>query len=250
MNRIAVAVVALVALAALPVRAAEPQERVTFKASDGETVYGWSQISPQDIARKRAVILLFHQAGSSHAEYTPTQAILARHGWDSIAIDQRSGGTMYGPNETVKKRGKSAPSYEDALPDVLGAVDYSRAAQPRRHVILWGSSYSAALVFFAAQQRKPDVRAVLAFSPGEYLTDPHSVRPIAADIGVPLFVEETPSEKNDAQPLVAAAGKFAQNVVVAQGIHGSSTLRKDKNPKGYRDAWKPVLAFLETIKKR
>ena len=67
--------------------------------ADGVKVYGefWLATDPQ-----APLILAFHQAGSSHAEYAPLVPRLNRAGFHVLAIDQRSGGDEFGgKNRTV-----------------------------------------------------------------------------------------------------------------------------------------------------
>jgi alpha-beta hydrolase superfamily lysophospholipase len=47
-----------------------------------------------EAAQAKAVILLFHQAGSSKAEYATIAPRLAAAGYTALAIDQRSGGSL------------------------------------------------------------------------------------------------------------------------------------------------------------
>ena len=70
---------------------------VRLKAADGLTIYATETVA----THPKAIILLFHQAGSSRGEYAPIVRPLAEAGYSSLAIDQRSGGDMYGPNMTV-----------------------------------------------------------------------------------------------------------------------------------------------------
>ena len=81
-----------------------------------------------------------------------------------LAIDQRSGGGEYGgKNRTVTALGRSA-SYDAALPDLEAALAWGRAHANGAPLLLWGSSYSAALVFVLASQHPADVQGLLAFS--------------------------------------------------------------------------------------
>lgn len=78
--------------------AAVPRPTAVFlKAADGVLVHGLEYRA----IRPRALILLFHQAGSSKAEYATIAPRLAAAGYTSLAIDQRSGGSLLGPNATV-----------------------------------------------------------------------------------------------------------------------------------------------------
>ena len=96
-------------VAALAPGEAQP---VQFEASDGVTVHGaWYPAK-----EPAATILLFHQAGANKAEYATIAPMLAKAGYNALAIDQRSGGDMFGgTNETVAGIGGSAPDYEAAL---------------------------------------------------------------------------------------------------------------------------------------
>src|ERR1700758_1364020 len=103
--------------------AAKPQARVrpglvTLQAHDGVPVAGLVYEARQP----KGIILLFHQAGSSKAEYATIAPRLAAAGFTALAIDQRSGGTLYGPNETVSRLGKPA-TYEGAKADLGGGLD-------------------------------------------------------------------------------------------------------------------------------
>jgi alpha-beta hydrolase superfamily lysophospholipase len=145
--------------AEFPLHASEP---VTLTASDGVRVYGdfYSAAS-----NTRPYILLFHQAGSNKAEYAPIAPLLVRLGFNCLAIDQRSGGGMWGhQNETVRHLGREA-GYIDALKDLEAALAWARSQSNNGRVLVWGSSYSAALVFPLAASHQPEVSGVLAFSP-------------------------------------------------------------------------------------
>jgi pimeloyl-ACP methyl ester carboxylesterase len=95
--------------------------------------------------------------------------MLATLGFNVLAIDQRSGGNAWGrTNETVKRLGKST-GYDEALPDLEAALQWAKSSGETGPIIVWGSSYSAALVFLLAANHRREVKAILAFSPGEYL---------------------------------------------------------------------------------
>lgn len=216
---------------------------VAMTAADGVTVYGRYRAA----ASPRAMILLFHQAGSSKDEYTAIGDRLQKARYSSLAIDQRSGGDLFGPNETVKALGHEG-SYLDAKKDLEAALAW--AGDKHLPVILWGSSYSASLVFLVAAEH-PQVRAVLAFSPGEYLGGDHMVGDAAAKVNVPVFVTsaQDPKEIEAARTILAAApARDKQQFVPTEGgVHGSSTLIAARNPGGNAAAWAAVLAFLDRV---
>ncbi len=215
-------------------------EPVTLTARDGVKVYG----SYYRAARPKALILLFHQAESSSAEYATIAPRLTAAGYSALAIDQRSGGSMYGPNRTVAALGRSA-DYLDALPDLQAALDW--AGDKRLPVVLWGSSYSSALVFQLAARNPGKARALLAFSPGEYFDDKMFVRRDAAKLDIPVFVTSAPDVEEVAlatQVFDAVKAPGKTRYVPKAGVHASSTLIAARNPQGAEANWRPVLAFL------
>jgi dienelactone hydrolase len=217
---------------------------ITLTAQDGVMVFG----SYYKANHPKALILLFHQAGSSKGEYASIAPRLVAAGYSALAIDQRSGGTLFSPNETVLKLGHSAP-YLDAQRDLDAALAWG--TQTKLPVILWGSSYSAALVFVVAARHPGAVAAVMAFSPGEYFDHATMIRTAAARITAPIYV----TSANDAGEIAAAlsilaaspAQRKVQYVPLQGGVHGSSTLIAGRNRSGADANWDAVLAFLSQI---
>jgi len=194
----------------------------------------------------KAIILLFHQAGSSKDEYATIAPKLVEMGYSALAIDQRAGGGMYGTNETVQQMPKGwANSMEDAAQDMEGAL---RWAEPLgKPVILWGSSYSASLVIPLANSYPDKVKAVLSFSPGEYFNDKHRIGRAAAALRVPIFITSAPKPDEEAKAKAiadAVPDHLATLYVPTAGVHGSSTLIAAKDPDGVKANWAAVTAFL------
>ncbi|MCY1167244.1 Serine aminopeptidase, S33 [compost metagenome] len=231
---------ASLALGAASARAADvPASSVTLQAAGGVTVHGDYYAAP----RPKALILLFHQAGSGKGEYRNIAPRLVRDGFSALAIDQRSGGSLFGRNETAAAFGKGT-SYLDAAKDLDAAIAWARSR--KLPIILWGSSYSAALVFLEAA-RQPDIKAVLAFSPGEYLGNATLVHQAAARLRIPLYLTSAsdPEEVAAARSIVAASPSRGKvQFVPRHGVHGSSTLLVDRDPQGAAENWSAVEAFL------
>jgi alpha-beta hydrolase superfamily lysophospholipase len=216
---------------------------VTLHARDGTLIAGLVYEAPNP----KAVVLLFHQAGSSKAEYATIAPRLVSAGYTALAIDQRSGGSLFGPNETATRLATSA-SYDQAKPDLVAALDWAKT----KHlpVVLWGSSYSAALVFEVAAEHPREVAAVVAFSPGEYLDDSHAVARASAHISIPIYVTSSPApdEVRAAEEIATASpAKIKTQFVPKFGVHGASTLIADRDPKGASENWAHVLAFLDGL---
>jgi dienelactone hydrolase len=220
-------------------------DSISFRASDGVQVFGdyYSAGSQQ-----KPLILLFHQAGSNRGEYATIAPMLATIGFDALAIDQRSGGNAWGrTNETVKRLGKST-GYDEALLDLEAALQWAKSSGQTKSILVWGSSYSAALVFLLAAEHRREIKAVLAFSPGEYLRGSSTVRKAAARVSIPIFVTSAKDPKEIAMAKsildVAPSAEKSQFVPKIAGIHGSSTLREDQNPDGVKENWAEVKQFL------
>lgn len=217
---------------------------VKLTAADGLSVYA----TYYRAARPKALILLFHQAGSSSGEYATIAPKLVAAGYSALAVDLRSGGDMYGANRTAGQL-RGDPGYLAAQKDMQAAVDWAAAIGPP--VIVWGSSYSSALAFPVAAANPSVVTAVLAFSPGEYFDDKTLVERAAAKLRVPVFVTVASGngEATTAKPIVDALGGDKVFYVPDTGVHGSSTLIEAKDPQGAAANWRAVMAFLRRIER-
>ena len=217
---------------------------VTLTASDGVRVFAEEYLPEKP---NGSLLLLFHQAGSNRGEYAPLAPRFAGMGYRCLAIDQRSGGARWGrPNETVLRLGRSS-DYLSALADLQAALDWAIRQKPK-HILVLGSSYSAALVFLLAAQNKGKVAAVLSFSPGEYLGAPNLVRQSAAKVNSAVFLDSASDsgELRATQTIYAALpSKQKTQFIPRHGIHGASTLRADQNPAGSLENWRAVSAFLK-----
>ncbi|MBB5233220.1 serine aminopeptidase domain-containing protein [Deinococcus budaensis] len=237
----------LAGLARWPVTGAAPFPReVTFRAADGVAVYGdlWA-------VRGRGVplVLLFHQTQSNRAEYATVGPRLARAGCAALAIDQRVGGTMFGRENRTGRALYPDVAYEQAWPDLEGALRWARRRDPGGPVIVWGSSYSASLALRLAARHPREVAAVLAFSPGEYVARDRSLTlRAAAGVHVPLLIAAMRGhEEAQARRLLAASPSERRRLYVSGTplVHGALMLRSDVNtPQGARAAWAAVAAFL------
>jgi dienelactone hydrolase len=235
-------------LGLVPKPAVAPPQPVVLQAADGVSVYAVAYEGPTPVA---PLILLFHQAGSSKDEYTPIAPRLALLGYGALAIDQRSGGDLYAPNETVQHLGRSTQNYPAALPDMDAALAWAKRTHPHAPIYAWGSSYSAALVFAFAARHPHDIKAVIAFSPGEYITtNKHFVRDAAARVHCPVFIDsaaDAGEEKSAKAILAAVPSSDKMQYVPENGVHGSSTLRDDRDAAGAAENWDAVTRFLTHV---
>lgn len=197
------------------------------------------------------MILLFHQAGWSRGEYREIAPKLVAGGYRILAVDQRSGRGVNGvANETYRRAAKKKlpTTYLDAYPDLVAALTYVRQTMGAQRVVVWGSSYSASLVFRLAAEHADKVSAVVAFSPGEYFKKakgPSYVEGFAKRVSQPLFVTSAKTERDQAKPLFDAspADEKVLFTPASKGQHGSRALWS-KWP-DHDVYWAAVNGFLE-----
>jgi dienelactone hydrolase len=232
---------------------AHAQEPVQFKTSDGVTIYANyypAKASPQPM------ILLFHQAHSNRYEYSSIAPRLEALGFSCLATDQRFGGTMFGEdNETDAHMSKAAAQSHSVAgfeSDLEAALAWAHAKDPQRKVILWGSSYSASLVFVIAARHPAEVAGVLAFSPGEYFPNPTLIEDAAKQVHVPVFITSENSADavaNATKIFDVVASSHKVHYSARYAVHGSSTLLADRDPKGAAVTWQVVMKFLTQFEK-
>ena len=239
------------ALLAFVIAACVHAEPVLLTAADGVKVHGevWRA------GARAPIVVAFHQAGSSVAEYAPIAPRLVNAGFTVLAIDQRSGdGAFGGTNRTAAAFGSRELSYDAALPDLEAALGWAKVEARGAPVVVWGSSYSAALVFLLAAAHPGDIAAIVAFSPGEYLARKDAVRIAARKVKVPVYIDQSSDHDEIARSaaiLKAVQSSDKQQLVAhAPSTHGSSTLRDDTNGAGAEAHWQGVLAFLARVAPR
>jgi len=198
---------------------------VMTQAEDGVVVYGETYFG--DLPSDAPLIALFHLAGGDgRGEYGPLADWLNESGFRAIAWDQRSGGTRFGvENRTAEAFGED-PGYCAAYPDLRAALSYSVNAAGGAPTAIWGSSYSAALVFRLAADEPDRVAAVVSASPasGEPM-EGCDLEAVLDGIKAPVLVlrprREYEATKAQAETLIEAGFDFR---IVEVGVHGSSTL--------------------------
>jgi len=167
------------------------QEAVYFLAGDGLKVRG--DLYLRDY--KLPFIILCHQASSNRSEFYDIAPRLLNLNYNCLAVDLRAGAkTGYTENETALKAVIENRPKEmlDARTDLLAAIDFVHRVN-RHPVILFGSSYSASLCLLAARNNM-QVKAVVAFSPGEYFQPRISMAEEFGRADKPVFISGTQSE--------------------------------------------------------
>lgn len=222
------------------------QQTIEFPSKDGLTItadlYKLDQPAP--------FILLFHQAGWSRGEYKEIAPQLNALGYHCLAVDLRSGGAVNRiENETAKRAEQQAKStnYVNAFQDIEASVNYVKRTYRPDSILLWGSSYSSALVLKYAGDFPESVTAVLSFSPGEYFGATDFIRTSAQHITVPTFITSAKSEMKTWQQIHNAINTKTKQFYLptTDGNHGARALwKKFSDSSGY---WEAVRSFLATI---
>jgi len=223
-------IIALTALLFLGTSSAKAIEFISFNSKDGLKVTADLYLTDNPL---NPFIILFHQAGWSRGEYTEIAPKLNALGYNCMAVDQRSGEKVNNIiNETARRATEKSLSsnYPDALPDMLAAIEYVKANFKMKKLILWGSSYSSALVLKIAGDYPDIADATLSFAPGEYFErfgQPEDwITQSAKNIKIPVFITSAKNEhvywKNifDAIPTTTKQSF----IPTTEGNHGSRAL--------------------------
>lgn len=221
------------------------QTTIEFPSKDGlmitADVYRVDKTAP--------FIVLCHKANSSRGEYRETAKKLNELGFNCLALDARSGKEMNGvENQTAKRaREKGLPTdYLDAERDIIAAVDYTFELGGGEPVILFGSSYSSSLDLKIGAEN-PKVKAIIAFSPGEYFGKKLSLKRSIDGLDKPTFVTSSRSEAPQVTELLEGlpSSKLVHFIPTGEGIHGSAALWSTQP--NHEEYWKALKAFLETV---
>ena len=221
--------------------------KIEIQSTDGLTIsadYYPSKTKPL------GVILLCHQAGWSRGEYKETGPWLAALGYDAVAIDQRSGRKINGVKNLVAaqaKKNKLDTNYISAKPDIEAAIQ-TIAKKFKQKIILLGSSYSAGLAVRLAGEGHPQLKAIAAFSPGEYYDNKSYLQEVVKNIKIPSFITASKKEIGQYQKLwrLIPANVLTLSAPNSKGHHGSRALWKSKA--GYQEYRAEFQRFLKSLK--
>jgi pimeloyl-ACP methyl ester carboxylesterase len=221
------------------------QETITFPSIDGIKITADEYILNDTLP----YMILCHQAGYSRGEYSETALRFQKFGFNCLAIDARSGKEVNGiKNETaaLAQKKKKGTGYLDAEQDIIAAIDYIYK-KTKKKVVLVGSSYSASLVLKVAVGNDK-VKAVIAFSPGEYFGDKLNLKDAVKNLDKPVFVTSSRQEATELSMLMKSikSSNKTQFTPTAQGDHGSKALWKETNP-NYHEYWMALLMFMRGV---
>lgn len=221
------------------------QLKVEFPSKDGLLISAdWYPVSTE-----MPVLLLCHQNRFSRGEYVETALKLNKFGFNCLAIDQRTGNEVNGiTNETAaraKEKGLRV-EFEDSQQDIEAAVNYLYSIHKQK-IILLGSSYSASLALIIAN-RDERIKAVAAFSPGEYFADKHFVKTSINGLNKPLFLTSSREESDKVTELLKDVNSRIkiQYIPKTAGDHGSKVLWSS-SPEN-QEYWITLMNFLDRVR--
>lgn len=193
-------------------------------------------------------IILFHQARYSRGEYREIAPELNRLGFQCMAIDQRSGKAVNNVLNTAKLSAEELglnTTYPDAYPELQKAIEHVHKYYHPEQLLIWGSSYSAALLFVLANEYPDEINGILAFAPGEYFKiNGKSIAQYATSIHCPVFITSARDEFDSWKHIYDSIPHQNKYYYLPedQGYHGSKALWKD-HP-GHEMYWVHVKDFL------
>ena len=196
----------------------------------------------------KPTILLCHQAGYSRGEYRETAFRIGSIGFSSIAIDQRSGNeanNILNKTAQLAKEKELPTEYIDAKQDIETAIDYLFKLNDNQSIVLVGSSYSAALVLLIGKNNDK-VKAVAAFSPGEYIKG-INIQDSIIGYDKPIFITSSKTETEASKTLISGIDTVWVNHFQPdfEGIHGSSALWE--TTEGNEKYWGAFKTFLKGL---
>ncbi len=228
---------------------ADPYEEITFASADGLEITADIYWKHDD--KSKPFVVLCHQAGWSRGEYRDIAPALNELGFNCMAIDQRSGKAVKGiNNETAARaaKAKKSTTFIDAEQDMIAAVEYAREHYANGKLILWGSSYSAALTLRIAGEHTDKIDGAMAFAPGEYFVrfekPDNWIESSASKISGPTFITSAKKEYENWKKIFEAIPAEEKTAFVPEttGNHGSRALWSQFDDS--KDYWSAVKEFL------
>lgn len=226
---------------------ANAQQKVTFSASDGIDIRADFYETEN---QSHDYFLLFHQEQSSRGESKDIATRLIKLGYNCLAVDLRSGKECnFILNETAQNAEAKGiiPSLLDSEKDIEASIGYILSQDSIASIYILGSSFSASLCLKEATENA-NVKAVAAYSPGEYFGEALQIKQIIPKLSIPVYIGCAKSERKYVNELVSVSGKkiavFTPNY--GDGEHGSKALSWESEARN--EYWLDLLLFLKKLK--
>ncbi|MBI9054785.1 MAG: dienelactone hydrolase family protein [Bacteroidales bacterium] len=221
------------------------QEKVSFFADDGLKITAdLYEVNPD-----QPYVLLFHQAGYSRGEYREITSKLIKFGYNCLAVDLRSGGEInFIQNNTALmaiQQGFST-DYLSSKRDIQAAIKWVKERSDKQ-VVLFGSSFSASLCLLTAMNND-DIKAVIAFSPGEFFGPEIKVQKEIENLVIPVFAASSSREIQYLDTILSFVPSSNKTIFAPKtgGEHGSKSLWKSNS--NNQEYWLALTMFFSKIR--
>ena len=218
---------------------------VTFEASDGLIITADNYIN----SIENPYIILLHEQNSSRGEFSNIARRLCKMDYNCLAVDLRNGGFSSSiSNETVKRclASKCPTDYYDVEKDMLASIYYAYELSGKP-VILFGSGANGSLSLKLGKSSEL-VRAVVAFSPGEYFLPELSIEDTIAGMAKPVFIASGKPEIPYVEQLASNIDEDYKTLFkpqLGEGLRGTASLNpKNENNSEY---WLALLLFFKDL---
>jgi len=132
-----------------------PVIEFSWKTKDGLNLYA-KEWKPE--GKVKAVVALVHGLGEHIGRYDHVAEAFGKAGYAMVGFDQRG----HGKSEGIR----GFEGYEAIMDDIAQNIQNARDRYPGVPVFLYGHSLGGNLVLYYALMRKPELKGVIATSPG------------------------------------------------------------------------------------
>ena len=218
---------------------------VTFTSTDGLIITADKYISSED----NPYIILLHEQNSSRGEFNDIARRLCKMDYNCLAVDLRNGGYANAiSNETAKRcrNIKCSGNYTDVEGDMIASINYANMLS-NKPVVLFGSGANGSLGMKLGKSNEL-VRAIIAFSPGEYFLPELSIEDTIAGLSKPLFIASSVAEASYVEQLVSTIDEESMTIFQpqsGQGARGSESL--DTQNENNSEYWLALLLFFKEL---
>ncbi len=217
------------------------QEAITFFTQDSVKIYAYDY----KVNDTLPYVIMLHDEGGNKLDYDDIPYKIAKLGYNCLTIDMRIGNNETSA-EYIKKHPEGVLDNTEAIKDIKAAINYIYNKNQKK-VVLFGTGMSASLAMLVAKDDNR-VKAVVAFSPGEYFQDKFKVEDKLAGYSTKTFVASSQDEYPYIEQLMSKADKKAIKLFKpgrANGAHGLNALNKKYD--GYKEYWLNLYLFFKRL---
>lgn len=218
---------------------------ITFTSADGLEVTADEYV----ISSEHPYILLFHEQESSRGEFNTIARRLTKMDYNCLAVDLRNGGNNNNVSNITAKRcreSRCARTANDIELDMEAAIDYA-FSQSNKPVVLFGSGANGSLSLKLAKDND-NIRAVVAFSPGEYFLPNINIQDTIANLKKPIFITSSLPEFPYVSQLASKVDEqFVELFEPKLGSGGRGTVSLTVENEHNSEYWFALLLFFKEL---